>query len=86
MIMTDLQGLLLSIMTGVGYSVIQSAIFRLPRIRQKFNIGRLPPTLTSFPSVFDTLKFVYKNLRGFFARYRRPTTQAKRHKRKIRRS
>lgn len=53
-----LQGVILSGCTGIGYSVVQVAVCRLPLIRQKLNIPRLPSNATVPPSLWDTVKWV----------------------------
>ncbi|KIM89978.1 hypothetical protein PILCRDRAFT_2230 [Piloderma croceum F 1598] len=53
-------GLVLSMLTGVFFSVAQTAMLRLPRIRRKLNIRRLPRNPIPPPMVYDTLKFGFK--------------------------
>jgi hypothetical protein len=61
MILTHWKGVVLSMLTTGFFSIAQTAIVRLPLIRRKLNIPRLPKP-TPPPGVYDSLKFGFKNL------------------------
>jgi YidC/Oxa1 family membrane protein insertase len=60
-------GLLLSIMTGIICTGAQSLLLRLPRIRRKLELPRLPKQNMAPPSVMETLKYLVKKVREVYS-------------------
>lgn len=52
-----MQGLLISISTGIGFSVAQAAFFRNKAIRQKLDIPFVPKTSAEPPTVLQSLRY-----------------------------